>query len=194
MRISDIDNAINECQTHLAKTNSFGTKIENYLVSYLLILIINCFERKFNEISKRNMRCTNCKKNENNYFNSTVDKLLKRYKTSDLGDFIKFFGDHHRRKFDKMRKNQKIKRIFQIYNNLQENRQLVAHSQGINMTFVELVTSYDECHSILNLFEYLIKYDPQCFEELRKRTREDYQEISPQYKTLIIQSYFQSFI
>ncbi|MEN6442972.1 MAG: HEPN domain-containing protein [Methanoregula sp.] len=190
MKNIEIDNAIKDCGNHLKNTNTFGTKIENYLVSYLLVLIINCFEKEFNKIAKKHINCKNCQNVENQYFQSSVDKFLKRYKTSDLGDFINFFGKCHREKFDKMKENRKIARIFQIYNNLQENRQLVAHETGVNVTFPELIKSYEECHLILDLFEYLIKYDPNCPEEQRKRIKNNQKEMHINYKIVMIRTFF----
>lgn len=190
MKIPEIDNAIEECKNHLSLSEEPNPKIESFLASYLLILIISCFEREFIKIAKNNVKCKNCKNIQNQYFSTTVDRLFKKFRISDIGDFLKFLSQEHREKFSRMQKNKKIARVCTSYNNIQENRQLVAHSSGVNMTISEVILSYEECNIILDLFAYFLAYDPLCIKECRKREKDNAPNINEEQMSNILQSFF----
>lgn len=173
MRIPEIDSAIAVCDAHLRGCNGFNTKIESYLVSYLLVLIASSFEKRFQELIQAHLVCINKDNVRNDYFNGSIKKIFKRYKTSEIAEVIRLLGPLYTERFNEIRNNRKIKRIFTSYDNIVNNRHEFAHgsvtTSGLNMTFPEVVRSYEECHLLLDLFEQVLTYNPNNLKSQKKR-------------------------
>jgi carboxypeptidase C (cathepsin A) len=190
MRINEIDDAIKICDSHLSSTNTVGTKIETYLVSYLLVLAVNCFERELLILIKKSISCRNCEDISNYYLKSTLEKILKKFKSSDLADFIKLLSEDHYKKYKKMRNNRKIAKVFTFYDNIQINRQSVAHKEGVNMTFIEFKKFYNEGHYIIEIMQYLLNFNPNSIRELRKKEKEETSDVKDKEMEVLCQFHF----
>lgn len=137
MALSDLDAIFDICQKHLATTNSNDTEIDSFLTRYLLVYICGEYEKEIKEIIKQRVAKTGDKE----LASFVAEKGdVRSLRISDIkGNILKPFSEKCMKSFDsKIKgKDSEIK-----YQNIVENRNLVAHGETVNMTFKELNESY----------------------------------------------------
>ena len=144
----EIEHAIKLCDRHLCETNSRGSDIEAYFTKYLLILICSNYENRIRE-----MIIERVKKANDSELVSFVDKTyhsFQRYlRISEMrGNLVKRFSEEYLAEFDRKiipNDDPAIK-----YNNIVENRHAAAHGGMVNMTFSELVNSYEIAEAVIS--------------------------------------------
>jgi hypothetical protein len=157
MKIPEIDNAIQSCQTHVASLQARDPKIESFLTSYLLILMAIYFEKEIKRMVIDNIPTkTGCKK-LNYYFEKTPGSKPRGLKTSQLPEFLGTFGVNCRKNFEKRCNNRKNAQIVAGYNNIIANRHNAAHQETINMTLSEVISAYNTGHTILDFVSESLK-------------------------------------
>jgi hypothetical protein len=137
MALADLDAIFDICQKHLSTTNSNDTEIDSFLTRYLLVYICGEYEKEIKEIIKRRVDKTDDKELAS-FVAEKVD--VRSLRISDIkGNILKPFSEKCVKFFDsKIRGgDSEIK-----YQNIVENRNLVAHGETVNMTFKELNESY----------------------------------------------------
>ena len=146
MEIAQIQRSISMCKDFLEKTNTKGTEIEDYLTKYLLVHICGCYENEIKNIAMKRASQANDKEVEEFVKNSI--KKLRSFRISDItGNILGNFSDKYKAHFNSLIKGTEMETRF---SNLVENRHLFAHGKDINMTFDELVVSYNQSHEILD--------------------------------------------
>lgn len=137
MALADLDVIFDICQKHLAITNSNDTEIDSFLTQYLLVYICGEYEKEIKEIIKRRVDKTG----DRELASFVAEKGdVRSLRIGDLrGNILKPFSDKCAKLFDSKIKgtDSEIK-----YQNIVENRNLVAHGESVNMTFKELSESY----------------------------------------------------
>jgi hypothetical protein len=140
-------NALKECQEHLKTTDTGGTAVESYLTQHVLVLlsadmqqeIYELLEKKAEQVDQESMRL----------FISTAGKRLVRgVKKDAITGFVNYFGTDAKEKFDVCLKGKdpEITR----YGNAIENRDSVAHKQGAQVTFSEILKAVAAAELILS--------------------------------------------
>jgi len=147
MKLPRIDEAISVCQHHLNETASFGTEIEAFLTRYLLILMCATFEEAIEEIIVDRIDKYGDPK-LSSFVKSCLGSVFRSVKTSEIAGLLGRFGIDFKQKF-----NQRVNgtRAETFFNNIVINRHYTAHESGANITFNELVNSYEEGHVILDI-------------------------------------------
>jgi hypothetical protein len=140
-------NAIEECQKHLKDTEASGTIIESYLTQHLLVLlsadmqqaIYECLDKKAENVDPESIRL---------FLSSAGRSLVRGVKKSAIAGFVKYFGKDAKQKFDDCLKNKEQEVTH--YGNAIENRDSVAHKQGVQVTFSEIKQAVHAAEIILS--------------------------------------------
>ncbi len=157
MKIPEIDNAIQTCQSHIASLQIRDPKIESFLTSYLLILIAIYFEREIKGMVADNVPTKHGCRKLNYYFEKTSGSKPKGLKTSQLPEFLGNFGVNCRKNFEMRCLDQNNSRAVAGYNNIIANRHNAAHQETVNMTFIEVIQAYEIGHMILDFVSESLK-------------------------------------
>ena len=146
MKLAQVDEAIEACKNHLIKSNAMGTEIEAYLTRYLLILICAAYEE---EIEKLFVQRASHTKDPHivAFVSSTVRTRFRNPMTSKIAEMLGLFSSDYKEKFSNKVSGTRAETFF---NNIAINRHSTAHSFGSNMTFSELVSTYNEAHTVLD--------------------------------------------
>jgi HEPN superfamily RiboL-PSP-like protein len=147
MRLPQIDHAIDTCADHLTASGAFGTEIEIYLTSYLLVFICAVFEDYIeNLVNDRAARSADTFLAA--FVRSAIGQLFRSTRTSEIAGLLGRFGTEHGERFQaEMKKNERAETFF---NNLVLNRHGTAHKAGCDLTFAEVVQFYSEGHVVLD--------------------------------------------
>lgn len=145
MKLFLIDKAIDDCRIHLTNNNAFGTEIEAYLTRYLLILISATFEEEIEKIITKRISKANDRHIES-FAKSTLNKVFRSVFTSEIAGLLGQFGPDYKTRFQNRLNDDTVS----AYNNIIRNRHITAHQSGPNITFRELVDSYEKAHSVLD--------------------------------------------
>ena len=149
MHVTRIDMALEDCETHLADTNSFGTPIERLLTDSLLVVIYAEFEQTINSIVQQ--RCDSIGDDSLKQLVRKCIGSISRIQSGSMGDLLQRFGDQRRESFkSEIEANQRAETF---YNNLITNRHDTAHSVGSNLSFAEVKLFYQEGHAVLDFFK-----------------------------------------
>lgn len=146
MKLQRVDEAIEACKNHLIKSSAMETEIEAYLTRYLLILICAAYEEEIEKLFAQRASQT-----QDPYIvafvSSTVRTKFRNPTTSKIVEMLGLFSLDYKEKF---REKVTGTRQETFFNNIVTNRHSTAHSSGSNITFNELVNSYNEAHGILD--------------------------------------------
>jgi hypothetical protein len=145
MKLANVDAAIKRCEEHLNSTGTKGSEIESILTKYLLVYICGAYETEIkNMITLRAARTGD--KEVESFVKNTV-KAFRSLKIDDIkGSLLGRFSDGCKSIFDSKIHNTEAEIR---YSNIITNRHLVAHGSEINITFDELVTSYQMAGNVL---------------------------------------------
>jgi len=149
LTLSDVENDIITCQYHLNLTNTKGTSIESFLIRFLLVRICGQYEKEIERIM--NERAQKYGDLEIARFIGGTFESYKHLKLDAIrGKILKKFGGEILTIF-----NHKVKgKNFEIrFNNIITNRDSSAHGGLVNITFDELVISYNESKKVLVALE-----------------------------------------
>lgn len=143
-----VDAALSVCGAHLDATGARGTEIEAILVGYLLTVIHAEFEQHVVQTVVARCR-TSHDVRRSSFTEYAARRLVKKFAISDLTGTLNSFDRECKRRFSKevMDTPHHV-----AYDNIEANRQLLAHSSGINMTFDELVRHYETSLPVLAAF------------------------------------------
>jgi|HubBroStandDraft_5_1064220.scaffolds.fasta_scaffold89803_2 hypothetical protein len=144
MKFSNLDSLIKRCEDHLDGTNTRSTEIENCLVQYLLVRIWAEYEQRVSALVHR--RCSRIADLHVKTFSQKHAKL-KRFTIHDIGETLAKFGDDYKQMFHA---GAMIGLAHVAWDNMYTNRQAVAHSTPIPMTFPELKKSYTDSLVVLD--------------------------------------------
>lgn len=172
MRCRRIDNAIEVTRNHINTTEHKNPEIESYLVSYVLTTIYAEYESRLNILIARRCALTDDVHLKN--FAQTLARCgteeyqAEKRKTgritlSDLAKVLKQFGEDYRDEFMLQVEN---KPAHTAWDKIVNNRQLVAHQQGTNLTFQELEEAYYESLKVLDAFGDALNLPREHLEDL----------------------------
>ncbi len=147
-------NALKECQEHLDSTATSGTAIESYLTQHILVLlsadmqqaIYGLLDKKAIQVQQESMRL----------FISTAGKRLVRgVKKDAIAGFVNYFGTSAKEKFDFYLKDKEPEMT--RYGNAIGYRDSVAHKQGAQVTFSEIIKAVAAAEIILSAIEIALE-------------------------------------
>ena len=149
--LSDIRHVINSCQNYLENTKTKGTTLESYLTKYLLISICAEYEKEIKRIVHR--KAINPSNDDLTSF--IIKKTdVRSLRISELkGNILKLFNDSYPITFQNSldQTDSTLK-----YSNIVENRNLAAHGESINMSFDEVVDTYESAEVVLQIFSNVL--------------------------------------
>jgi hypothetical protein len=152
MQLARIDQAIEKCQELLTETKAAGTEVEAFLTNYLLVLMYATFEQEVRKIIVSRASMANDPPLES-YVNSSLKFVFKSMLTSELSELLACFGANYRREF-KSKVN--FTRAETFFNNIVTDRHKVAHEGYSNVTFTELLSFYQEGHTVLDALSEVV--------------------------------------
>ena len=155
-----IDTALGDCESHLAASGSFGTRIESLLTHSLLVVIYAEFEQQINSIVLQ--RCDSIEDGSLREIVTSCIGSVSRIQSSDMGALLNRFGANHRAAFrDQITASIDSERAETFYNSLITNRHDAAHRTGSNLTFADVKRFYEEGHIVLDFFRDALLYADQ---------------------------------
>ena len=126
--------------------------MEAHLAKYLLVYICGEYEKKIKDIVRRKA----AKSGNSDLISYVVNKTpVRRYTLSDLrSDILKQFNERYATIF-----HQKLDGTVaaQRYSNIITNRNLAAHGEDINMSFDEIIGTYQDAEYVLDVFSSILK-------------------------------------
>jgi len=144
MKLADVESAIKLCEEHLKSTDTKGTEIESILTKYLLVHICGAYETEIKNMVTLRAGRTGDKEVES-FVKNTI-KTFRSLKIEEIKGNLGRFSDGCKSIFDSKIKNTEAEAR---YSNIITNRHLVAHGNEINITFDELVISYQKAGDVL---------------------------------------------
>jgi hypothetical protein len=145
MKLPKVEVAIQLCKDHLEKTGSKGTEIESILTKYLLVYICGSYETEIKKMITQRAGKTGDKEIES-FVGNTI-KTFRSLKIEDIrGSLLGRFCDNYKATFDSKVLGTESETRF---SNIVLNRHLLAHGREINITFDELVESYNKAEAVL---------------------------------------------
>lgn len=146
MQFRETARAIFDCEEHLAKTESFGTVVESYLVQHLLVLVCREYELALRELVVS--RAAKVGDPELQAFTrSAAEQLIRSVRLNEVSGLLGRFGVIHKQRLQEdMRHNPAVQAS---YDSIINNRNLVAHIEGVQVTFQELKTLVEQANLIL---------------------------------------------
>src|SRR4030042_2152826 len=145
MKLLNVEAKIKLCEEHLKNTRTNGTEIESILTKYLLVYICGAYETEIKNMITLRAARTGDKEIES-FVKNTI-KAFRSLKIEDIkGSLLGRFSDGCKSLFvSKIHNTEAATR----YSNIITNRHLVAHGMEINITFDELVISYQKAGDVL---------------------------------------------
>lgn len=146
--LSDLDDDLLLCKTHLETTNTKGTQIESFLTRFLLVHICGEYEKEIKRIM-----IERAQQSGDLALSSYVEKSIERVrniKTGDLrGNILNRFSENCLVFFNSRIKDTESEAR---YNNIITNRDYgAAHGGIINITFDELLISHNKAKEVLQV-------------------------------------------
>lgn len=146
MKLARVDDAIEQCRDHLDRTQTLGSPIEAFLVRHLLVLMCATFEEEIERlVADRVSQSADSAVQE--FAKSCVNQVFRSIAVKELSGFLGKFGVVCKQVFQTQVNGTRAETF---YGTIVSNRHNVAHSVGANVTFVELVNSYEEAHVVLD--------------------------------------------
>ena len=149
MSLENVDADLELCKKHLCETNSRGTKIESFLVRFLLVRICGEYEKEIKRIIHKRAA-----KNDDVEITSFTDSKLEAYKHLKIddirGNVLKKFSKSYLDNFDDMLCGNNIRNW---YTSIIDNRNSSAHGNNIQVTFDELVMFHNTAKDLFPILE-----------------------------------------
>lgn len=149
MRIPRIDQALEKCQSHLS-SETIEVEIKSLLTQSVLILIYAEFERAIKNLIKE--RCSSISDisddSVRNFVIGCTDSGFRGLQIDAMAGLLGRFDKSCKETFTN-RLDQKTK---EMYNNILNNRNLVAHGEGSPVTFRDVEQFYEQAHVLLDRF------------------------------------------
>ncbi|MGC0836443.1 HEPN domain-containing protein [Pantoea agglomerans] len=136
--------AIETCSIHLDATQSRNTEIESYLTQHILVIMCAEIQQEI-YLALENRAHLNGDSELKNFAVASGKKILRSVSKKDIANFVGMFGARAK---DHLNNNVDDAEVT-LYNNAIAKRHDVAHNNGTNITFNELV-------KIINSAEKLI--------------------------------------
>ena len=150
MRIERIDKALERCDAHRRSAEPMNVEVESLLTGSMLILIYSEFERKVESLILD--RCLSVSDELiRKYIEESIQNVLRGIRIGELsgllGKFDRSCKDDFKRR---LKKNDRAKIM---YENILENRNLVAHGEeDSKATMLDVKQYYEEGHVVLDYF------------------------------------------
>lgn len=144
-----VESLVQACTKHLVATNSRGTEIESIFAGHLLVVIHSEFEQHILALVRS--RCLVASDPRlSSFIQYATGRIVKTIALSDLTGTLNAFHADCKRNFS----DAVLDTEYHIaYDNIETNRQLIAHSSSINMTFDDVVAGYRRSLAVLDAFE-----------------------------------------
>ena len=150
MRIARIDEAFEQCESHLSRNRSNGMRverIETLLTQCLLILIYAEFEKQITLLLKKRSSSVSDKSIQRFLINC-ADRVFRSLQIGEIAGLLALFDTSCKKAFTEKLDN----RTKNMYSNILTNRNLVAHEGRSNASFNDVKQYYEEGHVVLDYF------------------------------------------
>jgi len=144
MHFPRIDATMATCKAHLDATGAHNTEIETYLVGYALTVVCAEYEQHIEALL--------CKRAERSgdgdvplFVKNTVDKIVRSPNIGAIAGALGHFGDQCKADFQALITNTPA---HGAYDGIVNNRQLLAHMTGHQMTFPNLEKSLQDSNDV----------------------------------------------
>lgn len=144
-----VDAAMRVCRGHLDSTRSRNTEIDQILVGYVLTIVHAEWEQWL-QAAVEARTVVHGDPHLAGFARYSVGRLFRKFKISDLSGLLGAFDDGCKSHFMSQVENTPA---HTAYDNIERNRQLVAHQKGTGMTFAELERTYLSALPVLESFE-----------------------------------------
>lgn len=136
--------AIENCSMHLDSTNSRNTEIESYLTQHVLVVL--CAEIQQEIYLQLETRAhLNGDSELKNFAVASGKKILRSVSKKDIANFVGMFGLRAKEHLNENVDDAEVT----LYNNAVSKRHDVAHSNGTNITFSELINIIDSAEKLM---------------------------------------------
>lgn len=140
--------ALTLCRTHLEATATSGTEIESYIVGYALTVVHAEFETAVKGAIRERCRVV-ADPHLQNFTSQAADRLVRSIRIADLSGLLGFFDTSCKRVFqDSIRQS----KSGQFYDNLETNRQAVAHDSIHTATMSDVEQWFTEAQTVILRF------------------------------------------
>lgn len=141
----DVEKDLRYLRDYLASVDDPGTRIAPALVTYALILIHAKLESAIQGAIRE--RCSSDDLAIDSYVASTVHKSVRSIIFTELGGVLGQFDAESKRLFKKFGEESEV--AVQFYNNLETNRQSVAHGGTSTATINEVLIWFLEARKVV---------------------------------------------
>lgn len=153
MNLVTVDETIKNCREHLDKMNAKNPEIETYLTHYLLVFICRTYEKEIKKII-----VDRAKQTKDEQIVSFVENTIQAYKCLKIEDLKgNILGKLNKSLADAFYQKIKGTDAEIRYRNIILGRDGVAHDRPVNITFDELVKSYQVSSMVLDALAETLK-------------------------------------
>lgn len=146
MTIAELERDLQICYEHLEKTRSKNSDIDTFLTQFMLVRICGEYEIEIKRLINERVEKTG-DFNLARFVKNKID--VRSLLLSDIkGKIIKPLSSDDGNSFDNKTKNTEMAAR---YDNIVENRNYIAHGTFVNMTFSELMDSYNIAKGVIQI-------------------------------------------
>ncbi|MCY3925808.1 MAG: hypothetical protein OXG52_09955 [bacterium] len=147
--------ALDLCTDHLADTATAGTEIESFIVGYALTVVHAEFEKAVKNAIRERCRVVT-DPHLRNFTSQAADRLVRSIKITELSGILGYFDGACKSTFqDSLRQSKSAS----FYNNIETNRQAVAHDAVHNATMSEVTNWFAEAQTVIVRFREALGLD-----------------------------------
>jgi len=136
------------CRNHLETTASSGTEIESFIVGYALTAMHAEFEKAVKNAIRERCEVV-ADPHLRNFTSQAADRLVRSIRISELSGILGYFDGACKRTFQDSLHQSKSE---SFYNNIQTNRQAVAHDAVHHATMSEITNWFTEAQTVIVRF------------------------------------------
>lgn len=153
LTLIELEKNIDLCKKHLEDTQHKGTEIETFLTQFLLVHICGEYEKEIKRIL-----INRAQRSGDSQLTSYIEQSISRVRNIKIKEIrekiLGRFSDDYLTAFNARTVGTESETR---YSNIIFNRDKGAHGSAINMTFDELLVSYEKAKDILNAISDTLK-------------------------------------
>jgi hypothetical protein len=144
-----VESALEASKALLTAADAYNTEAESYLVGYLLIVVHSEFEQWIAGTLRARVAVAN-DPHLTAWGEHSIARLAKKISVSDLSGVLGKFDEGCKQSFQ----GAVLNTVHHLaYDNLESNRQLVAHASGTGLTLADVEAAFRSATQVLDRFE-----------------------------------------
>ena len=140
--------ALDLCKNHLEDTATSGTEIESFIVGYALTVVHAEFEKAVKNAIRERCQVV-ADPHLRNFTSQAADRLVRSIRITELSGILGYFDGGCKRTFQDSLHQSKSE---SFYNNIQTNRQAVAHNAVHHATMSDIGEWFVEAKAVVLKF------------------------------------------